>query len=79
MKIHPLTPEGMDKSKAKLAALREADQIRRDTSQAKNDLESYVLKVKYPWLASEGHLWLAHIYVSTVKRERGELASRRAQ
>lgn len=46
MRIHPLTEEGMKNSKAKLAALREADKIRRDTSQAKNDLESYILKVK---------------------------------
>lgn len=38
----------MAASKAKLAALRAADEIRRATAQAKNDLESYILKVGYP-------------------------------
>lgn len=45
MRIHPLTEEGKTASKAKLEALRAADDIRRKTSQAKNDLESYILKV----------------------------------
>lgn len=45
MRIHPLSAEGKTTSKAKLEALRLADDIRRDTSQAKNDLESYILKV----------------------------------
>lgn len=45
MQIHPLTEEGKTASKAKLAALRAADDIRRETSQAKNELESYILKV----------------------------------
>lgn len=45
MRIHPLTDEGKTASKAKLSALRAADDLRRETSQAKNDLESYILKV----------------------------------
>lgn len=45
MQIHSLTEEGSTKSKAKLEALRNADKIRRETSHAKNDLESYILKV----------------------------------
>ncbi len=47
MRIHPLTEEGTTASKAKLSALRAADELRRETSQAKNDLESYILKVFY--------------------------------
>lgn len=47
MRIHPLTEEGKTASKAKLSALRAADDLRRETSQAKNDLESYILKVTY--------------------------------
>lgn len=46
MRIHALTEEGKTASKAKLEALRAADDTRRKTSQAKNDLESYILKVK---------------------------------
>ncbi|CAM9883423.1 unnamed protein product, partial [Ectocarpus sp. 12 AP-2014] len=46
MRIHPLTEEGTAASKAKLSALRAADDIRRETAQAKNDLESYILKVR---------------------------------
>lgn len=46
MRIHPLTEEGKTTSTAKLASLRAADDIRRETSQAKNELESYILKVK---------------------------------
>lgn len=45
MRIHPLTDEGKTVSKAKLFALRAADDVRRETAQAKNDLESYILKV----------------------------------
>lgn len=45
MQIHPLTDEGKTASKAKLAGLRAADDLRRETSQAKNELESYILKV----------------------------------
>lgn len=45
MRIHPLTEEGTAASKAKLSALRAADDVRRETAQAKNDLESYILKV----------------------------------
>lgn len=36
-------------SKAKLTSLRAADDLRRETSQAKNELESYILKVKQGW------------------------------
>lgn len=54
MRIHPLTEEGKTASTAKLAALRAADDIRRETSQAKNDLESYILKVK------EGRNWMIY-------------------
>ncbi|CAB1098258.1 HSP70 [Ectocarpus sp. CCAP 1310/34] len=46
MRIHPLTDEGTAASKAKLSALRAADEVRRETAQAKNDLESYILKVR---------------------------------
>lgn len=46
MRIHALTEEGKTASKAKLEALRAADDTRRKTAQAKNDLESYILKVK---------------------------------
>lgn len=47
MQIHPLTGEGKTASKAKLSALRAADTVRRETAQAKNDLESYILKVSH--------------------------------
>lgn len=47
MRIHPLTGEGKTISKAKLSALRAADTVRRETAQAKNDLESYILKVSH--------------------------------
>lgn len=50
MRIHALTEEGKTASKAKLEALRAADDLRRKTSQAKNDLESYILKVTEPIL-----------------------------
>ena len=46
MRIHPLTEEGKTASKDKLASLRAADDLRRETSRAKNELESYILKVK---------------------------------
>ncbi|CAM9800915.1 unnamed protein product, partial [Ectocarpus sp. 4 AP-2014] len=46
MRIYPLTEEGTAASKAKLSALRAADDVRRETAQAKNDLESYILKVR---------------------------------
>lgn len=58
MQIHPLTEEGIAASKAKLAALRAADEVRRQTAQAKNDLESYILKVGrlYGWVISDSGL-----------------------
>ncbi|CAM9478515.1 unnamed protein product [Hapterophycus canaliculatus] len=46
MPIHPLTDEGKAASKAKLSALTAADDMRREISQARNDLESYILKVR---------------------------------
>ncbi|CAM9469770.1 unnamed protein product [Ascophyllum nodosum] len=46
MRIHPLTETGHNASKTKLDALRAADEVRRETSHAKNDLESYILKVR---------------------------------
>ena len=51
MRIHALTEEGKTASKAKLEALRVADDTRRKTSQAKNDLESYILKVTESFLS----------------------------
>lgn len=47
MRIHPLTEEGHKASKTKLEALRAADEVRRETAHAKNDLESYILQVKH--------------------------------
>lgn len=47
MRIHPLTDEGKSASKTKLSALRAADDVRRETAQAKNELESYILKVMH--------------------------------
>lgn len=47
MRIHPLTDEGKTTSKVKLSTLKAADNVRRETAQAKNDLESYILKVSY--------------------------------
>ncbi|CAM9929756.1 unnamed protein product [Pylaiella littoralis] len=46
MRIHPLTDEGKTTSKVKLSTLKAADNVRRETAQAKNDLESYILKVR---------------------------------
>ena len=50
MRIHPLTEEGQKASKAKLEVLRAADEVRRETSHAKNDLESYILQVNSPYV-----------------------------
>lgn len=66
MRIHPLTEEGMVVSKAKLAALRAADEVRKEIAQSKNELESYILKVR-------GGLWCRSVWrcVNRVCRARG--------
>lgn len=55
MRIHPLTEEGQKASKTKLEALRAADEVRRETAHAKNDLESYILQVNYQNHSSDVH------------------------
>eukprot|EP00903_Cladosiphon_okamuranus_P014439 g13397.t1 len=56
MRVHPLTEEGKTTSKAKLTSLRAADDLRRETSQAKNELESYILKVRADLRDSDANL-----------------------